>query len=184
MFYNLIKGENTVLRGLIAEEFARYILSLRFPILVVRPSTALRYLETTTVQGRNVDFLRKNQKTMDFLGITPFFPSDELQLTPKELVHRFFYEREGLNRYLMNGTCFNQLKGFVIEVKSRTSTNSWAPFQFSFSSNQKEMFDQIETHDFEIILCGVTFTSDWNLSVVFCDSNQKILSDDFFVIDQ
>ncbi|MFX1285270.1 MAG: hypothetical protein ACFFB5_16580 [Promethearchaeota archaeon] len=183
MFYNLIKGENTVLRGLIAEEFARYILSQRFPILVIRPAAALRYLETTSIQGRNIDFLQKNQKTMDFLGITPYFQREEFQLTPKETIYKFFNEEEGLNRYLRNETHFNQLKGFVIEVKSRTSTNSWAPFRFSFSPNQEEMLVECQKLNFDIILCGVTFTSDWNLSVVFCDRQQKILSEDFFVIN-
>ncbi|UCG90123.1 MAG: hypothetical protein JSU57_06620 [Candidatus Heimdallarchaeota archaeon] len=184
MFYNIIKGENTVLRGLIAEEFARYILSQRFPILVIRPSTALRYLENTAIKGKNVDFLRKNQKTMDFLGIIPFFKSEELQLTPEETVNRFFYEKEGLNRYLKKEIHFNQLRGFIIEVKSRTTTDSWAPFQFTFSPNQREMLDHSRKFDFDIILCGVTFSSDWNLSVVFCDRQQKIISEDFYVINQ
>lgn len=184
MYYNLKRGENTVLRGLVAEEFARYILSQRFPILIIRPSMALKYLEKSSVKGRHVDFLLKNQKTMDFLGIFPFFQDKNAQLTSEEIVCRFFYEKEGLVRYLSKEPLINQLRGFIIEVKSRTSTNSWAPFQFSFSTNQKEMLDQSQRFDFEIILCGVTFASDWNLSAVFCDINQKILSEDFFAITQ
>lgn len=184
MFYNLIKGENTVLRGLIAEEFARYIISQRFPILILRPSTALNYLDKSSVKGMSVDFLRKNQQTMDFLGIAPFFQNGDLQLTPEEIVYRFFNEKEGLDRYLKKKIYINRLRGFIIEVKSRTTTNSWAPFQFSFSPNQKEMFDQSHKFSFKTILCGVTFSSDWNLSVVFCDNNQKILQENFFAIDQ
>lgn len=184
MFYNLVKGENTVLRGLIAEEFARYILSQRFPILILRPSTALTYLDRASVTGRNVDFLRKNQKTMDFLGISPFFHSEDFQLTPEETVIGFFYNREGLIRYLKENGDVTQLRGFIIEVKSRTSTNSWAPFQFTFSPNQKQMLDQNLRSEFEVLLCGVTFASDWNLSVVFCDENQKIITEDFFIRDR
>lgn len=184
MFYNLLKGENTVLRGLIAEEFARYILSRCFPILTLRPSTALNYLDNASVKGMSVDFLRKNQQTMDFLGIAPFFQNGDLQLSPEEIVYQFFYEKEGLNRYLKKKIHINRLRGFIIEVKSRTTTNSWAPFQFSFSPNQKEMLNQSQKFSFKTILCGVTFSSDWNLSVVFCDNNQKVLQENFFAIDQ
>ncbi|MFX0015591.1 MAG: hypothetical protein ACFFB2_11585 [Promethearchaeota archaeon] len=184
LIYNILKGENTVLRGLIAEEFVRYILSQRFPILIVRPSIALRYLDNASIKGRYVDFLRKNQQTMDFLGLTPFFRDNHILTTPEETVCRFFYEKEGLSLYLKKESLFPQLQGFIVEVKSRTSENSWAPFNYSFSTNQIEMFQQSKDFDFTIVLCGVTFTSDWNLSVVFCDENQKVLPQDFFVINQ
>jgi len=180
MYYNLLKGENTVLKGLVAEEFARYTLSKRLPILIVRPSRALKYLDEASIVGKYVDFVRKNQQTMDFIGIAPYYKDDDYRFKPEEVICQFFYKKEGLIRFLSNETLSNQFSGFIIEVKSRAGINSWAPFQFSFSTNQLEMIDQSQNYDFKIILSGVTFASDWNLSVVFCDKNQKMLSEDFF----
>ncbi|UCE13053.1 MAG: hypothetical protein JSV04_12780 [Candidatus Heimdallarchaeota archaeon] len=180
MYYNLLTGENTVLQGLVAEEFARYILSQRFPILIIRPTTALKYLENSDIRGKYIDFLTRNQKTMDFFGIFPFSHDEEYQFTPEEIVCQFFYEKEGLNRYLNKNSLAKLLRGFIIEVKSRATRNSWAPFQFSLSKNQSKLVNQSQRFNFDIILCGVTFTDDWNLSVVFYDRNQKILSNDFF----
>ncbi|MFX0123036.1 MAG: hypothetical protein ACFFAE_05315 [Candidatus Hodarchaeota archaeon] len=179
MLYNLLKGENTVLRGLVAEEFTRYILSQRFPILIVRPSTALKYLDKTSIEGRYVDFLRKNQQTMDFLGIAPYYRENDFRFKPEEVICQFFYEKEGLTRFLENEGATTQLRGYIIEVKSRTGLSTWSPFQFSFSPNQMKMLDQSQNYDFKIVLSGVTFASDWNLSVVFCDKNQKIFPEDF-----
>lgn len=179
MYYNLLTGGNTVLQGLVAEEFARYILSQRFPILIIRPTVALKYLKKSDIRGMCVDFLQRNTKTMDFLGIFPFYHDKEYQFTPEEIVCQFFYEKEGLNRFL-NKNLRKYLRGFIVEVKSRVAKNTWAPFQFSFSENQVRLLNQSQRFNFEIILCGVTFGEDWNLSVVFCDRNQKILSDCFF----
>ncbi|MFX1517024.1 MAG: hypothetical protein ACFFC6_12040 [Promethearchaeota archaeon] len=180
MFYNLLTGENTVLKGLVAEEFARYTLSKRFPILIVRPSKALKYLDDASIVGKYVDFIRKNRQTMDFIGITPYYKDQDYRFKPEEIICQYFYEKEGLTRFLSNKANSYQLSGFIIEVKSRTGIDSWAPFQFSFSPNQMEMLIQSQRFDFKIILIGVTFASDWNLSVVFCDHNQKVLSEEFF----
>ncbi|MFW9905748.1 MAG: hypothetical protein ACFFFH_15550 [Candidatus Thorarchaeota archaeon] len=184
MYYNLLKGENTVLKGLVAEEFARYSLSKRLPILIVRPVKALRILDEASIVGKYVDFIRKNQQTMDFIGITPYYKDENLRVRREDLICQFFNEKEGLTRFLLKNTLSKPLGGFIIEVKSRTSTNSWAPFQFSFSPNQLEMIDQSRSYDFKIILSGVTFASDWNLSVVFCDQNQRMFSEEFFKIYQ
>lgn len=184
LFYNLKTGQNTVLRGSVAEEFARYILSQRLPILILRPSVVLKYLEKASIKGRYVDFLRKNQQTMDFLGIFPFFAKEKQHTTVEETVCQFFYEKEGLTRYIVKDNQINRLRGYIIEVKSRTTTNTWAPFQFSLSSNQEEMLNQSRGFDLEIILCGVTFSLDWILTIVFCNGNQKILPEEFFIIDQ
>jgi hypothetical protein len=184
MYYNLLKGENTVLRGLVAEEFARYTLSKRLPILIVRPIKALRILDEASIVGRYVDFIRKNQQTMDFIGITPYYKDDAFRFKREDIICRFFYEKEGLTRFLSNNSLSIQLDGYIIEVKSRVSTDSWAPFQFSFSPKQLEMIDQSQSYDFKILLSGVTFASDWNLSVVFCDQNQRILSEEFFKTHQ
>ncbi|MHA2293822.1 MAG: hypothetical protein ACXACK_16795 [Candidatus Hodarchaeales archaeon] len=184
MFYNLRNGENTVLRGLVAEEAARYILTQRYPILVLRPKKALNYLDSGAVEGRSVEFLRKNQKTMDFFGIFPFFRDKDLQMTTEEIICKFFLEKEGLDHYITKESFTQHVKGFVIEVKSRTTENTWAPFNFGFSSNQKKMFNQCQQFDFTTILCGVTFAPDWNLSIVFCDINQRIFSDNFLASNQ
>ena len=184
MYYNLLKGENTVLRGFVAEEFARYTLSKRLPILIIRPVKALKILDEASIVGRYVDFIRKNQQTMDFIGITPYYKDDPFRLRREEIICQFFYEKEGLTRFLLNNASSKQLDGYIIEVKSRTSTDSWAPFQYSFSPNQLEMIDQSQKYNFNIILSGVTFASDWNLSVVFCDHNQRILSEEFFKTHQ
>ncbi|UCG03698.1 MAG: hypothetical protein JSW11_06865 [Candidatus Heimdallarchaeota archaeon] len=177
MLYNLLTGENTVLRGLIAEEFTRYILTQRFPILIVRPSTVLKYLDKASIVGRYVDFIRKNQQTMDFLGIAPYHRENEFK--PEEIIYQYFSEKEGLTRFLKAKNNLPWLKGYVIEVKSRTGINTWSPFQFSFSPNQIKMLNQIQNYDFKIVLSGVTFVSDWNLSIVFCDKNQRQYLGDF-----
>lgn len=184
MLYNLRNGENTVLRGLVAEEAACYILTQRYPILVLRPKKALNYLDRGAVEGTSVEFLRKNQKTMDFFGLFPFFRSDDLQMTTEEIICKFFLEKEGLDHYFTKEPFTQQVKGFIIEVKSRTTENTWTPFDFVFSTNQKKMFNQCNKINFRIILCGVTFAPDWNLSIVFCDINQKILPENFLATYQ
>jgi hypothetical protein len=72
-----------------------------------------------------------------------------------------------------------ELKGFIIEVKSRATEHHWKPFQYSFSEKQEEMFIKSKSFNFEVILCGVTFAKDWDISVVFTDVRGKILPSDF-----
>ena len=69
--YNIKTGQNTVLRGLIAEEFARYTLTQRYPIIMLRPIKVLEYLSKYSVQGAHTNFLNQFQQTMDFIGFGP-----------------------------------------------------------------------------------------------------------------
>ena len=179
--YNLKTGQNSVLRGLIAEEFARYILSQRMPLLIMRPRNVLKITNELSIKGSHVDFLRKNHQSMDFFGIGPIFRDDILQFNREQIIYQFFYDQGDLTRYLIKGNNNQIQKGFIIEVKSRTTANPRDPFEFSFSPNQERMLKQC-TEDFDIILCGVTFTDDWNLSIIFCDRNQKILPKKYFSI--
>ena len=181
--YNLKTGQNSVLRGLIAEEFARYILTQRMPIFILRPKVVLEIIDESSIKGKNVDFLRKYQQTMDFFGIGPVLREDVLQLSTEQIIKKFFIEKGDLTRYLINDQRSLIQRGFIIEVKSRTKANLREPFEFSFSPNQELMLKH-DYEDFDIILCGVTFSEDWNLSVVFCDRNQKLIPKEYFSIDQ
>ena len=69
--YNVMTGQNTVLRGLVAEEFVRYTLTQRMPIIILRPRFILEKLASFSIKGKKIDFLRKYQQTMDFFGIGP-----------------------------------------------------------------------------------------------------------------
>ncbi|MFX0084165.1 MAG: hypothetical protein ACFFAU_00710 [Candidatus Hodarchaeota archaeon] len=180
--YNLKTGQNSVLRGLIAEEFARYILNQRMPLLILRPKTVLDLLNDLLIKGSLVDFLWKYQKSMDFFAIGPILSEDSLQFSTEQLLHKFFYSKGDITRYLLNNQQSQMLKGFIIEVKSRTTANPREVFEFSFSPNQESMLSQCG-EDFDIILCGVTFTENWNLSIAFYDRNLKILPRDYFSID-
>jgi len=182
--YNIKTGQNTVLRGLIAEEFARYILSQRYPILIERPGVILSYLEEMSFNNKRVTFLNKFQKTMDFFGIGPVESRDEHHINPKEIIFRFFYEAEGLGRFLSANDKMDRLRGIIIEVKSRTSINSWTPFQYSFSSKQELMLAQSRNFGFKTILCGVTLENNWNISVSFTNEKGKVLTEDFLVTNQ
>jgi hypothetical protein len=180
--YNLKTGQNSVLRGLIAEEFTRYILTQRMPILVLRPKEALGIIDESSIKGKTVDFLKKYQQTMDFFGIGPVLRDDILQFSTEQIIKRFFIEKGDLTRYLMKESQSLSQRGFIIEVKSRTKVNPREPFEFSFSPNQELMLRQ-DYEDFDIILCGVTFSEDWNLSVVFYDRNQKLIPKAYFSTD-
>ena len=180
--YNVKTGQNTVLRGVIAEEFVRYTLTQRMPIIILRPRFILEKLASFSIKGKKIDFLRKYQQTMDFFGIGPIIRDDKLQFSIEQIIYNFFFNKRNLDQYLSGVQQIQTLKGFIIEVKSRTTANPRDFFEFSFSPNQEMMLTQL-IDDFDVILCGVTFTENWNLSVVFCDRNQKILPSDYFSID-
>lgn len=179
--YNIKTGQNTVLRGLIAEEFARYTLTQRFPILIERPRVILDYLDELSLNNGRVIFLNKFQKTMDFFGIGPIINGNNNQLNTKDMIYKFFYEAEGLGRFLSSNEKNDRLEGIIIEVKSRTSINSWTPFQYSFSSKQELMLAESRRFGFKIILCGVTLENNWNISAIFTDEKEKILTEDFLI---
>ncbi len=178
--YNLKTGQNTVLRGLIAEEFARYVLMNRFSIIVVRPDFILDLIKVEGISGTFKSFLEKYQQTMDYFGVSITETDQDSSL--KDIFLKFFWQKEGLTRFLVPEK--NQaLRGFIIEVKSRTTSNAWTPFNYSFSPNQIQMFDECKDMKIDVILCGVTMEDNWNLTITFADRNQKILSDNFFVIN-
>ncbi len=182
--YNIRTGKNTVLRGLIAEEFARYILLQKYPLLIIKPFIALQYLEKAGIKGQSVQFLQKYQHTMDYLGIGPIEKKKELKLQNEEIVIRFFLLKEGLTRFLELYSWEHKLKGYIIEVKSRTSITSWAPFRYTISQNQELMFNEIKKFGFELILCGVTFEPKWNLSITLYNHKGKIFQDNFLSSDK
>lgn len=183
VIYNIRTGQNTVLRGLLAEEFAKYMLVKRFPLLIVRPEVALQYIEEIP-NGNVIQFLQEYQQTMDYFGIGPVEEDDIIQLTQEGIIKRFFSVKEGLTRYLLDDLWAKQLRGFVIEVKSRTDMNTRAPFYFSFSPKQEAMLKKIENLGLELIIAGVTFQDNWNISVTFTNERGKILSEDFLIKDQ
>jgi hypothetical protein len=183
VIYNIRTGQNTVLRGLLAEEFAKYILVKRFPLLIIRPNAVLRFLEEIP-RGKVIQFILEFQQTMDYLGIGPVQEEDLIHLTQEYIVKRFFSVKEGLTRYLLEDHWAKQLRGFVIEVKSRTEMNSRVPFHYSFSPKQERMLKKIKDVDLEVILCGVTFQDNWNIAVTFTNERGKILAEDFLIIDQ
>jgi hypothetical protein len=183
--YNIKAGQNTVLRGLIAEEFARYTLIQRYPLIVLRPIKVLEYLSQNSVQGGHKDFLTNFQQTMDFVGFGPIDESEStIPFSVDEIIAAFFHKQDGLTKYFPSYSNIGGLKGFIIEVKSRTSEHHWKPFQYSFSANQDLMFNKSKNFNFDVILCGVTFAKDWEITVVFTDLRGKILPPDFLRGDQ
>ena len=178
--YNLKTGQNTALRGLIAEEFARYVLMNRFPLIVVRPQLILDVIKTEGISGVFKTFLEKYQQTMDYFGIC--ISENDQDSSAKDIFLNFFWQKEGLTRFLIPEKNQN-LRGFIIEVKSRTTNNAWAPFNYSFSPNQTQMLDECKDMKIEVILCGVTLENNWNLTITFADRNQKVLAEDFFDIN-
>ncbi len=183
VIYNIKTGQNTVLRGLLAEEFARYVLVNRFPLLIIRPEVALQFIEDIP-KGKVIHFVQEFHQTMDYLGIGPVEEDDIIHLTQEGVIKRFFSAKEGLTRYLIDDHWAKQLRGFVIEVKSRTDMTARAPFHFSFSPRQDIMLQKIKDIDLEIIIAGVTFQDNWNISVTFTNERGKILSEDFLIKDQ
>lgn len=173
--YNILTGQNTVLRGLIAEEFARYSISHRFPLIVLRPKVILQYLDDAEVRGRTVNFIRKYQQTMDFFGLGPVGQDLTLHRNVEALLTSWFYMIEGLPRFFPGGESVHHLQGFVIEVKSRTTSQAWTTFQYNLSPNQEDMFEACNEVGLRVILCGVTFGANWDISIVFANRRGKIL---------
>jgi hypothetical protein len=116
---------------------------------------------------------------MDFFGIGPIINEDSSQFNTKDMIYKFFYEAEGLGRFLSSNERIDRLRGIIIEVKSRTSINSWTPFQYSFSSKQESMLAKSRRFGFKVILCGVTLENNWNISATVTDEKGKILTENF-----
>ena len=173
------------MRGLIAEEFARYTLIQRYPLIVLRPIKVLEFLSEKSVLGDHRDFLENFQNTMDFIGFGPTNVNEAtITLSTSEIIIAFFRMQDGLTKFFPSDFNIEGLKGFIIEVKSRTTEHHWKPFQYSFSANQELMFKNSKNFNLDIILCGVTFAKDWDISVVFTDLRGKILPSDFLRGDQ
>ncbi len=152
------------------------------PLLILRPKIVLDLLDELMIKGSLVDFLWKYQQSMDFFAIGPILSEDAAQFSTEQLIQKFFYSKGDLTKYLPNNQQSQILKGFIIEVKSRTTANPREFFEFSFSPNQELMLSQCG-EDFDIILCGVTFTENWDLSIAFYDRNLKIIPKNYFSID-
>jgi len=169
----------------LAEEFARYSLTQRHPVIVLRPEKILTYLSEKNVDGPHVQFLRRYAYTMDFFGFGPVLETEELLSIPlNKLIQDFFYKQNGLTKYLVQPLSEVSINGYIIEVKSRSTKNYWKPFQYSFSSNQEKMFTQSKRFNLEVLLCGVTFAQDWEMAVVFTNLEGKILPQGYFMQDQ
>ncbi|MHA1973778.1 MAG: hypothetical protein ACTSW1_12335 [Candidatus Hodarchaeales archaeon] len=179
--YNIKTGKNTVLRGLITEELTLYILTKNFPILVMRPTKALEILSSLQLNSNKYEFLKKYQQTMDFFGLGPVFQDIRYPLSNREILLKYFEYEQGLNKFFTTEKWIKKLQGYIIEVKSRTSQNSLKAFNYSFSTNQVKMISQVRRLGFKIILAGVTFEQDWEVSVVFTNENGTILSKDFVI---
>ncbi|MHA2033014.1 MAG: hypothetical protein ACW99Q_26900 [Candidatus Kariarchaeaceae archaeon] len=179
--YNVKNGQNTVLRGLLAEEFARYSLIQKFPLLILRPAKLLDFLVEDKVISDHFDFLQKYQQTMDYIGFGPINQPLDEQTTPRDIILNYFYSQDGLTKYIDSSSPSFQIKGYIIEVKSRSGVNYWKSFDYTFSEKQVKMFDESRKLNFGIILCGVTFEKDWNLGIIFTDQRGKILPPDFIL---
>ncbi|MHA2167846.1 MAG: hypothetical protein ACXAAT_18520, partial [Candidatus Hodarchaeales archaeon] len=101
IIYNIKTGKNTVLRGLIAEEFARYTLTQRYPVIVIRPEKVLEFLTEQSIEGPHVQFLRQYSHTMDFFGLGPILDADDSpSISISKMVQDFFYKQNGLTKFL------------------------------------------------------------------------------------
>ena len=122
---------------------------------------------------------------MDFIGFGPIQQTDtSVPLSISDLVRNFFYQQDGLIRFLPSNSLQNTLNGYIIEVKSRSKKNHWNPFIYSFSPKQEEMFSKATKYRFKEILCGVTLANGWEISVIFTNVKGKILSEDYFNLNQ
>jgi hypothetical protein len=174
-----------VLRGLIAEEYVRYTLTQHHPLIVLRPEKVLNFLIELSIEGPYVKFLRQYSQTMDFFGLGPIIESNEsLPIPISKMIQDFFYEQSGLTKYIVQPRQEVPTRGYIIEVKSRSTKNYWKPFQYTFSDNQEQMFSQSKRFNFEIVLCGVTFAQNWEIAVVFTNLEGKILPQEYFKQDQ
>ncbi len=122
---------------------------------------------------------------MDFFGLGPVLETNELPSIPiSKMIQDFFYKQDGLTKYLVQPLQEVPTRGYIIEVKSRSTKNYWNPFYYSFSENQEKMFSQSKRFNFEIVLCGVTFAQDWEIAVVFTNLEGKVLPQGYFMQDQ
>lgn len=112
---------------------------------------------------------------MDFFGLGPITENMTLQRSVKDLLTSWFYMNEGLPRFLQSDDSILRIQGFTIEVKSRTTSQMWTPFQYNFSPNQESMFEECDEVGFQSILCGVTFGTNWDMSIVFANHRGKII---------
>ncbi|MHA1994399.1 MAG: hypothetical protein ACW97Z_07660 [Candidatus Hodarchaeales archaeon] len=152
---------------------------------MLRPAKVIEILTQYQIEGPHFDFLCQYQQTMDFIGFGPVQQTEtSLPITVSEILQNFFYQQDGLTRFLPSPSIQDRLSGFIIEVKSRSTKNHWNPFNYSFSANQEEMFLKATKFRFKVILCGVTLADDWEISVVFTNRDGKILPQDFFNLDQ
>ncbi len=122
---------------------------------------------------------------MDFIGFGPIKNNEtSLPELGSGLVRNYFYEQDGLTPFLPSNSEQTKINGYIIEVKSRTTKNHWKPFTYSFSINQEKMFSKSVKYKFKVVLCGVSFAEDWELSVVLTNPQGKILPEDYFNSDQ
>jgi len=179
--YNIEKGSNTKLRGLISEEFVRYTLMANFPILVIKPTRAIKILDDNAISGEFVQFLRDYNQTMDFFGIGPISKEEQTLISINEIVINYFHKLRGLNRFFHRVKWIEELDGFIIEVKSRTSANALTPFNYSLSDKQKQMLYNGKKLGLNVIFGGVTFERNWKLSVMFTNEIGTIIGNDYFL---
>ncbi|WP_455139989.1 hypothetical protein [Candidatus Hodarchaeum mangrovi] len=179
--YNIEKGSNTKLRGLISEEFVRYTLLTNFPILVIRPTKAIKILDDNAISGEFVQFLKDYEQTMDFFGIGPIPKENQTYISLNEIIINYFHKLRGLNRFFHHAKWIEELDGFIIEVKSRTSANALSPFNYSLSDKQKQMVNYGKKLGLKVILGGVTFERNWKLSLMFTNEIGKIIGNDYFL---
>ena len=151
---------------------------------MLKPAKVIEVLTENNIKGPHFDFVVQYQQTMDFIGFGPIEHNDTaLPATLGEILRNFFYQQDGLTRYLP-GSDEQKINSFIIEVKSRSTKSHWNPFNYSFSPNQEEMFSKAPKYRFKVILCGVTLANDWEISVTFTDPQGKILPQDFFNLDR
>ena len=179
--YNIERGSNTKLRGLIAEEYVRYTLLTHFPLLVIRPTRAVKILEINAISGEYAQFLKHYEQTMDFLGIGPIPKEEKAPFSTDEIIINYFYKLGGLNQFFHQLEWIEKLDGFMIEVKSRTFTNALSPFSYSLSDKQKEMLNFGKKLGLKVILGGVTFEPNWKLSVMFTNEFGTIIGSNGFL---
>lgn len=122
---------------------------------------------------------------MDFFGLGPIIESIDSHSIPiSKMFQDFFLKQSGLTKYLLQPLQDYSTRGYIIEVKSRSTKNYWKPFQYSFSENQEKMFSQSKRFNLGIVICGVTFAHDWEIAVVFTNLKGKILTNEYFRASQ
>lgn len=176
--YDILTGKNTVLRGLIAEEAASYLLKRKLNLIIFRTDKILKFIRKHKIKTNRGKFIRKYKQTMDFFGI--YIPEEVRKnslISLESVLLSFFTEKEDLRGFIGENLLKECIKGYVIEIKSRVTNSPTKSFNFSFSENQQQMIKKLKNHkSLDLLVVGITMCNNWIINATFFDKNLNVIS--------